>query len=135
MTKLTVAIAILAAASVAACSGSPALRSAGRSAAVTGNRPAANLHRGGSLPSAPAGAEAIIGDSARDLTRQFGPPRLDLTEGAAHKLQFASDACVLDAYLYAPRAGGDPVVTHVDTRSPDGSDVDRAACIAALQRR
>jgi hypothetical protein len=134
MTRL--AIAIAAAFSLAACSGTAIPRSAGSGPAVTGNRPAANLHRGGTPPvPSSAGAEAIIGRSARDLSRQFGTPRLDITEGAAHKLQFASDRCVLDAYLYAPRAGAEPQVTHVDTRSPDGSDTDRAACIAALQRR
>lgn len=130
------AIACLASVSLAACSGTPAPRTGSSNAAATGNRPAANLHRGGTLPvPSSAGAEAIIGRSARDLSRQFGTPRLDITEGAAHKLQFASDACVLDAYLYAPRAGVEPQVTHVDTRNPDGSDTDRAACIAALHRR
>lgn len=129
-------IAVLAASSLAACSGGAIPRSTGSQAATTGARPAANLHRGGSLPAgSTVGAEAIIGRTARDLTRQFGTPRLDITEGAAHKLQFASDRCVLDAYLYAPRAGADQVVTHVDARSPDGADIDRAQCIAALQRR
>lgn len=130
------AIILLASIGLAACSGTAIPRSAGSNAAITGNRPAANLHRGGNLPSgSSAGAEAIIGRTARDLARQFGTPRLDITEGAGHKLQYASERCVLDAYLYAPRAGAEPQVTHVDTRSPDGSDTDRAACIAALQRR
>jgi hypothetical protein len=42
---------------------------------------------------------------------------------------------VLDAYLYAPRAGAEPVVTHVDARLADGRDMDRASCVAALSRR
>lgn len=99
-----------------------------------GNLPAANTHRGGVVARAAGGGDAVMGRDAAALIRQFGPPRLDLIEGAAHKLQFASDACVLDAYLYAPRSGGQPVVTHVDARSANGEDVDRAACVAALQR-
>ncbi len=139
MTKFSPAFAmpsfaLFAAVGLAACSATPAPRTG--SAVITANRPAANLHRGGSLSSgSTAGAEAVIGRTARDLARSFGTARLDITEGAAHKLQYASDRCVLDAYLYAPRAGAEPQVTHVDTRSPDGSDTDRAACIAALQRR
>jgi hypothetical protein len=42
---------------------------------------------------------------------------------------------VLDAYLYPQRERGEPVVTHVDARLPDGRDVDRDSCIAALRRR
>ena len=35
---------------------------------------------------------------------QFGTPDLDVREGTARKLQFLGPACVLDAYLYPPRA-------------------------------
>jgi hypothetical protein len=42
---------------------------------------------------------------------------------------------VLDAYLYPPRRGAEPVVAHVDTRLPDGRDTDKAACVEALSRR
>ena len=79
--------------------------------------------------------EAVMGRDARALIALFGTPGLDLREGPARKLQFLGPACVLDAYLYTPRGGGDAVVTHVDTRLPDGRDADRAACIAALRRR
>ncbi len=65
----------------------------------------------------------------------FGPPDLDVREGAARKLQFLGPACVLDVYLYPPRAGAEPVVTHVDARLPDGRDMDRSSCVAALSRR
>ena len=47
----------------------------------------------------------------------------------------SAPACVLDVYLYPPRGGGDPVVTHVDARLPDGRDMDRSSCVAALSRR
>jgi hypothetical protein len=43
--------------------------------------------------------------------------------------------CVLDAYLYPPAAGKEPVVTWIDARRPTGEDFDRASCIAALTRR
>ena len=74
--------------------------------------------------------------SARALVAQFGNPDLDVREGPARKLQFLGPACVLDAYLYPPRGGrGDAVVTHVDARQPDGREMDRSSCVAALTRR
>ncbi len=76
-----------------------------------------------------------MGRSANALIALFGSPGLDAREGPARKLQFLGPACVLDAYLYAPRRGGDAVVTHVDARLPDGRDTDRAACVETLSRR
>ena len=78
------------------------------------------------------GLESVIGRTARMLEAQFGKAQLDVREGSARKLQFAGAACVLDAYLYPPKAGGEPIVTHVDARLPDGRDMDRASCAAAL---
>ncbi len=82
-----------------------------------------------------AGLESVMGRGARALVALFGNPDLDVREGAARKLQFLGPACVLDAYLYPPGSGGDPVVTHVDARLPDGRDMDRSSCVAALSRR
>ncbi len=97
---------------------------------------------GTSAPGAPApvqysivGLETVMGQSAHALVGAFGQPDLDVREGNARKLQFLSPACVLDAYLYPPRGGGDPIVTHVDARLPDGNDIDRASCVAAIGRR
>ena len=82
------------------------------------------------------GVEGVIGNDAAGLIRQFGTPRLDVVEGDARKLQFSGTACVLDAYLYPPAAGREPLATYIDARRPsDGQDVDRAACIAALRAR
>ena len=81
------------------------------------------------------GLEGVMGSTAAALVAQFGRPELDLREGPARKLQFLSPVCVLDAYLYPPRRGGDPVVTHVDARLPDGREMDRSSCVAALSRR
>ncbi len=84
----------------------------------------------------PAGLEAVLGATAAALVAQFGQPDLDAREGPARKLQFLGPACVLDAYLYPPRGGrGEPVVTHVDARLPDGREMDRSSCVAALSRR
>lgn len=77
----------------------------------------------------------LLGVDARHLTQLFGQPRLDIRESTVHKLQFANGRCVLDAYLYAPAAGKEPVVTHVDARTPAGADVDPAACATALQAK
>ena len=83
----------------------------------------------------PAGLEGVMGRTARVLTGLFGKPDLDVREGAARKLQFVGPACVLDTYLYPAEGGGEPIVTHIDSRHPDGGDMDRASCIAALSRR
>jgi hypothetical protein len=84
-------------------------------------------------PSSASGLEAVMGATAQRLIAQLGNPDLDLREGPARKLQFLGPACVLDAYLYPPRSGrGEPVVTHVDARQPDGREMDRASCVAAL---
>jgi hypothetical protein len=79
-----------------------------------------------------AGLEGVIGTTASALVALLGSADLDLREGEARKLQFAGPVCVLDAYLYAQRSGGEPVVTYVDARLPDGREMDRASCVAAL---
>ena len=81
------------------------------------------------------GLESVMGQNARALVALFGTPDLDVREGPGRKLQFLGPACVLDAYLYPPEGGGDPVVRHVDARLPDGRDIDRSSCVAALSRR
>ena len=80
----------------------------------------------------PRAAGLVFGQTARELEAAFGTPRALLTEGEARRLQFASEACVLDVYLY-PRGGGEHAVTHIDTRRPTGEDMDRATCVAALR--
>jgi hypothetical protein len=82
------------------------------------------------------GLEGVIGANQAALLQKFGPPRIDLAEGDARKLQFAGGACVLDIYLYPPETGGEPRATHVAARrAGDGQDADRAACIEALSQR
>jgi hypothetical protein len=80
------------------------------------------------------GLEGVIGADGDALTRLFGPPRLDVREGDARKLQWSGTACVLDAYLYPAENGGRPAATYVDARRGDGRDVDRGACVAALRQ-
>jgi hypothetical protein len=87
------------------------------------------------VPYNSTGLENVLGRTARTLEAQFGRPQLDVREGPARKLQFAGPACVLDTYLYPPKGGGEPIVTHVDARLPDGRDFDRASCVAALTTR
>ncbi len=77
------------------------------------------------------GLERVLNQNAPTLTALFGPPDLDVREAQARKLQFVGPICVLDAYLY-PKGGREPVVTYIDARQPDGRDIDRASCIAAL---
>ena len=98
---------------------------------TTTDRPVATVKP----PSAPLGLERVIGKDARSLQILFGAPDQDVRENAARKLQYASAVCVLDAYLYPPSSGREPVVTYVDARLPSGEDFDRASCVAALSRR
>jgi hypothetical protein len=81
------------------------------------------------------GLERVIGQDARALVALFGPADQDVREASARKLQFGSAICVMDAYLYPPGRGKEPLVTYVDARQPDGRPIDRASCVAALTRR
>jgi hypothetical protein len=87
------------------------------------------------VPYNSTGLETVLGRTARMLETQFGKPALDVREGPARKLQFLGAACVLDAYLYPPKGGGEPIVTHIDARLRDGRDIDRASCVQSLTRR
>ena len=125
-----IALVIGAALLLAGCVGSGGAPRAPVSAPTSaGQRPATDLHR------QPVENGVLIGRDRRALIASFGEPRLDMAEGPATKLQFSGARCVLDAYLYPPRAGAEPVVTHVDARDLNGADVDTNACIAMLQRR
>ena len=88
-----------------------------------------------SIPYSAVGLERVIGQNAAGLTRLFGAPQADIREGATRKLQFQSQICVLDAYLYPKTPGAEPVVTYLDARLPDGGPIDRASCVGALTRR
>ena len=44
----------------------------------------------------PVQNNALIGNSADAIGRMFGKPRLDVTEGAGRKLQYAGSSCILD---------------------------------------
>jgi hypothetical protein len=85
-------------------------------------------------PAAAAGLDRVMGKEAPALIALFGPAALDTREGPARKLQFRGPACLLDAYLYPPAGGGAQRVTWVDARTRQGSDMDRASCVAALSR-
>lgn len=81
------------------------------------------------------GLEGVIGATAPELARRFGPARLDVWEGDARKLQFSGTPCVLDVYLYPSGPGRDPQATYAEARrASDGKDVDRASCVASLRR-
>ena len=81
------------------------------------------------------GLEGVIGAGANDLSRQFGPARLDVWEGDARKMQFTGVPCVLDVFLYPPSQGRDPLATYVEARRTDGREVDKVACVSALRKR
>jgi len=91
--------------------------------------------KGPPVPISAAGLDRVIGKDARALEALFGTPDQDVREEGARKLQYASGVCVLDAYLYPKTPGKEPTVTWVDARLPNGEDIDRASCVAALSRR
>jgi hypothetical protein len=74
----------------------------------------------------------VIGMDAKHLIATFGQPRLDIRERTARKLQFTNGKCVLDAYLYTPAKGKEPVVTYNDARLADGRDTDAGICAMGL---
>ncbi len=80
------------------------------------------------------GLESVLGLTASQLESSFGKPRLDVVEANGRKLQFIGKACIMDVYLYPPKANKPAVATHIDARRRDGAEVDRAACVRALSR-
>jgi hypothetical protein len=146
--SILLALALL---SLAACAANPGSSGKGRVQSSRVAKPAPVVLRPSRLPpirqpvnrplppiqaQALPGLESVIGATSADLTRLFGPARLDVLEGDTRKLQFASEACVLDVYLYPGTAGHEPQASYVDARSAsDGKDVERGACIAALRLR
>ena len=100
----------------------------------TGNVPTLPTVNNSSLNNI-AGLDIVMGKTARQLTRLFGNPQLDVAEPPARKLQFASGACILDAYLYPQQGNSEKRVTHIDTRRSDGAEVDRVSCVNALRLR
>ena len=92
--------------------------------------------RPGTTPTPPriTQSNSLVGHNANSALQLFGKPRLDVSEGAGRKLQFAGSACILDVYYYAQRSGAEALATHVDARTPDGRDADVDSCIAALRR-
>jgi hypothetical protein len=83
----------------------------------------------------PTGLDRVMGRNAGALVSLFGNADQDVREENSRKLQFSSGICILDAYLYTPAKGKEPVVSYVDARQPDGGPIDKASCVAALTRR
>ncbi len=81
------------------------------------------------------GLDRVMGKDANMLVSLFGPAAQDVREDRARKLQFAGSNCILDAYLYPPRKGAEPVVTYLAARTTDGRDADKLGCVTALSRR
>ena len=81
----------------------------------------------------PEAPTSLTGLTAQDLIARFGSPQLQIREGNSMKLQFRSQECILDAYLYPSGNSGTLKVTHVDTRRPSGADIPQAACTFSLR--
>jgi hypothetical protein len=83
----------------------------------------------------PEPSNSLTGLTAQEMVGRFGNPALQIREGNSLKLQFRGPRCVMDAYLYPSGGSGTLKVTHVDTRTPTGTDIDQAACIFALRNK
>ncbi|WP_265587697.1 hypothetical protein [Sphingomicrobium arenosum] len=81
---------------------------------------------------APASAGSLLGMGAASLLSRFGAPSLQVPEGDSLMLQWKTAGCTLDAYLY-PNGRGGTETAHVEARGPGGDEVDRTACIRALE--
>lgn len=79
--------------------------------------------------------QRLMGKDARLLIQMLGQPSQDIREGAGRRLQFASDACILDVYLYPAGPGATPVSTYMAARVLDGREAERNSCIIALRQR
>ncbi|MEN3972798.1 hypothetical protein WJS89_08975 [Sphingomicrobium sp. XHP0235] len=75
---------------------------------------------------------SLLGLSSAAVLTRFGTPVLQVREGDGLMLQYRAPSCILDAYVYPTEGGAS--VTHVDARDSYGRDVDREACIAAVER-
>jgi hypothetical protein len=105
------------------------------SACTTTPPPRATVGQVTQPPVTLTGLERVMSHDARNLIALFGNADQDVREATARKLQFGSAICILDAYLYPPSAGKEPLVTYVEARQTDGTAIDKASCIAALTRR
>jgi hypothetical protein len=81
----------------------------------------------------PEEQNSLTGLTAQELVGRYGAPALQIREGSSLKLQFRGRRCVMDAYLYPSGNSGTLKVTHVDTRTLTGGDIDQAACIFSLR--
>jgi len=129
MRPRSIALICLCSSLVTACA--PSLRAppvAGSTAPAPADFPAPQIQQ-------EEGLESVIGEGAASLTRRFGRARIDLSEGDARKLQFISQNCVLDIFLYPLERGSAPVATHVEARQRrGGADANRVDCIDEIER-
>ena len=78
---------------------------------------------------------ALVGLTASELITRFGQPSFQVREGVGLKLQWSTNGCVLDTYLYPPSSGrGSETVTHIDTRRPSGAPLSQPECVGLLLR-
>ncbi len=75
---------------------------------------------------------ALIGLTANEVVNRLGKPALQIREGNSFKLQYRGSRCVLDAFLY-PAGGGQHRVTHVEARTPAGTDTSQPDCVRSLE--
>lgn len=79
---------------------------------------------------APPAPEELLGLWQTDIAGRLGPPALVRRDGPARVWQYASEACVLDLFLYAER--GDFRVAYVKTRARRAGEAPGPWCYADI---
>jgi hypothetical protein len=81
----------------------------------------------------PLGAGDFDGLTAVEVVQAIGTPDFKRDDGPTERLQYRTDTCVLELFLY--RDAGQPLarVTHVESRNARLDAVPREPCLAAVR--
>ncbi len=88
----------------------------------------AAARNGGAVP---AGG-GLRGISLKQLTDRLGPASFHRTDGPTDLLQYRSDVCVLDVFVYHEVSGDPGRVEHVEARTPTRQPMAEDACIKTV---
>ena len=102
-----------------------------------GERAAVPTEEGGTgMPGVASGAGGgLRGISVRQLTERLGPASFHRTDGPTELLQYRSDACVLDVFVYHDSDGDAGRVEYVEARTPTRATMAEDACIQTIAAR
>jgi hypothetical protein len=88
-------------------------------------------HGSRTLP--PVAESDIKGHPPTEVRYRLGAPSLTRREPPAEVWQYSSSACVIDVVFY-PTPGGSLSAEWLDSRTLDGSPIDKNACLKTIGR-